>query len=100
MDLSAENFAKEVLESKTPVLVDFYSNWCPPCKMLEPIFAELARELEGKIKFGRLNTDGNRELAIRYGIRGIPTLILFKDGREEKRIVGLRSKEELKRELT
>ena len=88
------------LKGKLPVLVDFYSNWCPPCKMLEPIFEELAKELAGKIKFLRLNIDENREMAIKYGVMSIPTLILFKNGQEEKRIVGLRTKEELIRELT
>lgn len=88
------------LENKIPVLVDFYSDFCPPCKMLEPIFAELEKEFKGKIKFARVNVDENRELAARYNVMSIPTLILFKKGKEEKRIVGLRSKEELKKELT
>ena len=87
------------LKGNLPILVDFYSNWCPPCKMLEPIFEELTKEFEGKIKFLRLNVDENREIAAKYGIMSIPTLILFKNGKEEKRIIGLRSKEELKREL-
>lgn len=88
------------LENKIPVLVDFYSDFCPPCRMLEPIFEELKKEFKGKIKFARVNVDENRELAARYNVMSIPTLILFKKGKEEKRIVGLRSKEELKKELT
>ena len=90
------------LKSKIPVLVDFYSSWCPPCKMLEPILEGLEAEegIKGKIKFVRVNVDENRELAAKYNIMSVPTLILFKNGKEEKRIVGLRSKEELKKELT
>ena len=87
------------LKGNLPVLVDFFSNYCPPCKMLEPIFEELTKEFEGKIKFLRLNVDENREIAAKYGVMSIPTLILFKNGQENKRIVGLRTKEELKKEI-
>jgi len=100
LQLTTTNFEKEVLENKIPVLVDFYSSWCPPCKMLAPIIEELAKELKGEIKVGKLNIDQAREIAGKYGVMSIPTLILFKNGKEEKRIVGLRSKEEIKRELT
>ena len=79
-----------------PVLVDFYSDFCPPCRMLAPIFAELEKEFKGKIKFARVNVDKNRELAIKHNIMGVPTLILFKDGKEVGRVVGLRRKEDLK----
>lgn len=95
MNLTTENFEKEVLESQIPVLVDFYSNFCPPCRVLEPIFEELRKEFKGKVKFLRLNTDQNRELTVRYGIMGVPTLILFEDGKEAGRVIGLRRKEDL-----
>ena len=98
--LTEQNFEKEVMESKIPVLVDFYSDWCPPCKMLAPIIEKLAEELTGKVKVGKLNIDQNKEIAVKYGVMSIPTLVLFKDGEEEKRIIGLRSKEEIIRELT
>lgn len=91
--------AKFNLKSKIPVLVDFYSDYCPPCRVLEPIFKQLEEEFKGKIKFARVNVDENREIAVKYNIISIPTLILFKNGQEEKRIVGLRNKEELKKEL-
>ena len=98
--LIEQNFAKEVLESKIPVLVDFYAQWCSPCKVLAPIIEELAKELKGKVKVGKLDIDQAKEIASKYSVMSIPTLILFKDGKEEKRIVGLRNKEELKKELT
>lgn len=87
------------LKSKIPVLVDFYSDWCPPCKLLELIFKQLEEEFKGKIKFIRVNVEENREIAAQYRVMSIPTLILFKNGQEVKRIVGLRSKEELRKEL-
>lgn len=99
LQLTTTNFEKEVLENKIPVLVDFYSSWCPPCKMLAPIIEELAKELKGEIKVGKLNIDQAREIAGKYGVMSIPTLILFKNGKEEKRIVGLRSKEEILKEI-
>lgn len=97
--LTEQNFEKEVLESKIPVLVDFYSNYCPPCKMLEPIFEQLEEEFKGEIKFLRVNVDENRNLAIKYNIMGVPTLILFKDGEEIGRVIGLRRKEDLEKWL-
>jgi len=99
LQLTTTNFGKEVLESKIPVLVDFYAEWCPPCKMLTPIIEELAKELKGEIKVGKLDIDRAREIASKYSVMSVPTMVLFRDGKEEKRIVGLRSKEEIKREL-
>lgn len=97
--ISSENFEKEVLNSEKPVLVDFFADWCGPCKMMAPIVEELATELEGKAKVGKLNVDENSDIAIEYNVMSIPTLIVFKNGKEEKRLVGVRDKEELLRLL-
>jgi thioredoxin 1 len=94
-----QNFEGEVLKSDKPTLVDFWAEWCGPCQMMGPIIEGLAKELEGKYKIGKLNVDENRETASKYGIMSIPTLIIFKDGKEAKKLVGLQSKESLKEEL-
>lgn len=95
LKINSENFEKEVLNSEKPVLVDFFADWCGPCKMMAPIVEELATELEGKAKVGKLNVDENSDIAIEYNVMSIPTLIVFKNGKEEKRLVGVRNKEEL-----
>ena len=93
--LSSENFEKEVLKSEKPVLVDFYADWCGPCNAMAPVIEELATELDGKAKVGKINVDENSDIAVEYNVMSIPTLIVFKNGKEEKRLVGLRDKEEL-----
>lgn len=93
--LSTENFEKEVLKSEKQVLVDFYADWCGPCNAMAPVIEELAKELEGKVKVGKINVDENPDIAVEYNVMSIPTLIVFKNGKEEKRLVGLRNKEEL-----
>lgn len=93
--LSTENFEKEVLKSEKPVLVDFYADWCGPCNAMAPVLEELAKKLEGKVKVGKINVDENPDIAVEYNVMSIPTLIVFKNGKEEKRLVGLRNKEEL-----
>ena len=93
--LSTENFEKEVLKSEKPVLVDFYADWCGPCNAMAPVIEELAKELEGKVKVGKINVDENPDIAVEYNVMSIPTLIVFKNGKEEKRLVGLRNNEEL-----
>ena len=93
--LSTENFEKEVLKSEKPVLVDFYADWCGPCNAMAPVIEELAKELEGKVKVGKINVDENPDIAVEYNVMSIPTLIVFKNGKEEKRLVGVRDKEEL-----
>ncbi|MGN6555104.1 MAG: thioredoxin [Verrucomicrobiota bacterium] len=94
--LTQENFAQEVLQSPVPVLVDFWAEWCGPCKMIAPILDELADEYEGKVKIGKVNIDEQQGIAAEYGIRAIPTLLLFDKGQVADQIVGLRSKRDLK----
>jgi len=94
------NFDTEVLKSAVPVLVDFWAEWCGPCRMLAPIIDELAGEFIGKVKVGKVNVDHNPAIAERYGIRGIPTLIIFKNGAIVEQIVGVQSKEALKAKLS
>jgi thioredoxin 1 len=94
--LTQENFASEVLQSTTPVLVDFWAEWCGPCKAITPILGELADEYENRVKIGKVNIDEQQGLASEYGIRAIPTLLLFDKGQVADQIVGLRSKRDLK----
>ena len=97
--LTDTNFATEVLSSETPVLVDFWAEWCGPCKMLSPLIDELASEYDGKVKIGKVNIDDHQNLASQYGVRAIPTMLLFKGGEVADQIVGLRSKRDLKASL-
>ena len=97
--LTDTKFATEVLSSETPVLVDFWAEWCGPCKMLSPLIDELASEYDGKVKIGKVNIDDHQNLASQYGVRAIPTMLLFKGGEVADQIVGLRSKRDLKASL-
>jgi thioredoxin 1 len=81
-------FDADVLNSAEPVVVDFYADWCPPCRMMTPAVEQLAGELAGRVKVGKLNVDDNQEIAIRYGVMGIPTLGLFREGKLVDRLVG------------
>lgn len=96
---SDSNFKKEVLESNLPVLVDFWANWCTPCKMIGPIIEELAKEYAGKMKIGKLDVDSNSHSASTYGVMSIPTLIFFKGGRVMDQVSGALNKSALKKKI-
>jgi thioredoxin 1 len=98
-EVTDSDFDKEVLEAGKPVLVDFWAPWCGPCRMVAPIVEELADEYDGKVEFVKLNTDDNPNTAVKYGIRSIPTLLVFKDGEPVGQIIGFRPKSDLKQRL-
>lgn len=95
MKITSKDFEREVLNSEIPVLVDFFATWCGPCKMMSPIVEELEKELEGKAKVFKIDTDEERDLAIKYGIMSIPTFIVFKNGEVKAKSIGMQDKEEL-----
>jgi thioredoxin 1 len=98
-EFNDQNFEQEVLKSAQPVLVDFWAEWCQPCRMLTPTIEKLANEYAGKIKVGKLDTDSNRDVSLKYGINAIPTVILFKNGDVLQKFVGLRGEREFKQAL-
>ena len=99
IEVTDDTFEQEVEKSATPVLVDFWADWCAPCKMIAPIVEELAGEYDGQIKFAKLDVDSNPKVATTYGIRGIPTLLIFKDGSPVDQVVGAVPKAVLKGRL-
>lgn len=98
-EINDDSFEREVLQSEQPVLVDFWAVWCAPCRMMSPTVEAVAAEYEGSARVVKLNVDDNPASAQRYGIKGIPTMILFRNGREEERVVGGTSKDALSRLL-
>jgi thioredoxin 1 len=99
INVTDDTFDEEVINSDVPVLVDFWADWCAPCKMIAPIVEELAGEYDGKIKFAKLDVDTNSKVAMTYGIRGIPTLLIFKGGSPVDQVVGAVPKGTLKSHL-
>ena len=96
VEFTDQNFEQEVINSETPVLVDFWAEWCMPCRMLAPTIDKIAESYSEKVKVGKLDTDSNREIAIKYQISAIPTVILFKDGQVAQKFVGLKQEREFK----
>ena len=89
VEITDENFQQEVLNSETPVLVDFWADWCQPCKMIAPVVEQIAEEYDGKVKIGKLDVDSNQQTSQAMGIRGIPALIIFNDGKPVDQIIGV-----------
>ena len=98
-EVSDSTFQTEVLDADKPVLVDFWAPWCGPCRMVAPVVEELAEEYDGKVEFVKLNTDENPDISVKYGIRSIPTLLVFKQGKVAGQIVGFRPKSDLQKRL-
>jgi thioredoxin 1 len=99
LELKDENFENEVLKSSIPVIVDFWAEWCGPCRMMGPVFEELSKDYDGKLKFVKANVDACQKIAVEYEIMSIPCLVMFKAGTEHKRFVGFKQKAKLKEEI-
>lgn len=99
IEFTDDNFTNEVEQSDTPVLVDFWAEWCGPCRMVGPIVEELAGEYEGQVKIGKVDVDTNPEISVKYGIRSIPSLLIFKGGEVVDQIVGAVPKTQIKKQL-
>ena len=96
LKITSENYESEVLKSEKPVLIDFYADWCGPCRMMSPIIDEIAEEMNENIKVGKVNVDENQELAMEYEVMSIPTIIILQNGEVKNSFVGVREKEEIR----
>jgi len=94
-----QNFDQEVLQSRIPVVVDFWAVWCAPCRIVSPVIEKLAKEYEGKVKVGKLNVDENQQSSSKYGIMSIPSVLIFKNGNPVKTIIGAQGKDKYKKEI-
>ncbi len=99
LKLTSENFEQEVLQNNETVLVDFYADWCGPCKMMAPVIDAISQEMKGKVKIGKIDVDDNQDIARKYQIMSIPTMIVFKNGKPTKTFVGARNKAQIINEL-
>ena len=99
LKITSDNYEEEVMKSDKTVLIDFYADWCGPCKMMSPIIDQIAEEKADSLKVGKVNVDENQDLAMQYGIMSIPTVVIIKNGQVEKTFVGLREKNEILNEL-
>ncbi len=99
LEITDDNFEEEVLKSDLPVLIDFWAAWCGPCRMIAPLVEELAGDYEGKVKVGKLDVDNNQQTAIKYGVRSIPTLLVFKNGEVKDTIIGAVPKTQISQKL-
>ncbi|MDW7679563.1 MAG: thioredoxin [bacterium] len=99
LTVTEENFKSEVLQSDLPVLIDFWAAWCGPCKAIHPIVEELAKDYQGKLKVGKCDVDSNQQIALKFGIRSIPTLLIYKDGEVVEQIIGAVPKQQIVKKL-
>lgn len=95
LKIEEENFEKEVLKADGKVLIDFYADWCMPCKMMSPTIDEIAEELQGKVKVGKINIDNNQDLAMKYDVMSIPTIMIFENGNPIKTFIGVTEKQKI-----
>jgi len=100
LEVTTANFDAEVLQASEPVLVDFWAPWCGPCRAMAPVLDTISQEQEGKAKVVKVNVDDNQQLAVRFGVQAIPTLVIFKGGQPVDRVVGVVPRDELNRKLT